>query len=169
MGDLIAFQAVRDRMMVLRGQRVMLSNDLAELYGVEPRALVQAVKRNADRFPDDFMFRLNPTEWARLRSQTVILETGRGQYAKYAPMAFTEHGVAMLSSVLRSRRAVHINIEIVRAFVHLRRWLVANRELGERLEALERKYDGQFKAVFHALDELAAPPSPPRKPIGFRR
>lgn len=156
-------------MLVMRGQRVMLSTDLAELYGVEAKVLVQAVKRNLDRFPDDFMFRLTDAEWRILRSQTVTLRLEHGRHAKYAPLAFTEQGVAMLSSVLRSRKAIRVNIEIVRAFVHLRRWLIANRALGERLEKLEKKYDGQFKVVFQALDAFSEPrPTPPKKLIGFK-
>lgn len=143
----------------------MLSTHLAELYGVEPRALVQAVKRNADRFPPDFMFQLVPEEVANLKSQIVISSWGG---IRAAPYAFTEQGVAMLSGVLRSPRAVRVNIEIMRAFVHLRQLLASNAELARRLDDLERKYDAQFKVVFDAIRKLMTPPEPPRRSIGFQ-
>jgi hypothetical protein len=160
---------VESRIMLLRGLRVMLDADLATLYGVEVRALNQAVKRNADRFPGDFMFRLDSDEIDSLRSQSVILETatGRGQHVKYSPHAFTEQGVAMLSSVLRSKRAVSVNIEIMRAFVQLRNMVGADRELARRLDLLEAKYDRQFKVVFEAIRELMRPPPASKRRIGF--
>jgi hypothetical protein len=142
----------------------MLSPDLAALYGVEPRALVQAVKRNRTRFPDDFMFQLAPDEWRILKSQSVISSWG-GMRA--LPYAFTEQGVAMLSSVLRSPRAVQVNVEIMRAFVRLRRILAENAGLAHRLDELEMKYDVQFKAVFDAIRSLMQPPEPKKKRIGF--
>ena len=143
----------------------MLSTDLAELYGVERRALVQAVKRNAARFPDDFCFQLTLEELANLKSQTVISSWGG---ARTPPYAFTEQGVAMLSSVLRSDRAIAVNIEIMRAFVKLRSMLESNKELAKKLAALERKYDDQFRIVFEAIRELMAPPiALKKKPIGF--
>ena len=120
-----------------------------------------------DRFPEDFMFQLNADEAAFLRSQTVTLKTGRGQHRKYLPYAFTEQGVAMLSSVLRNPRAVQVNIEIMRAFVRLRKMLASNAQLAEKLEALEKKYDAQFKVVFEAIRQLMAPPDRPPKKIGF--
>src|SRR3954468_3984561 len=153
----------------LRSQNVLLDADLAELYGVDVRALNQAVARNADRFPSDFMFKLTAKEAASLRSQSVILESGRGRHRKYVPKAFTEQGVAMLSSVLRSERAVRVNIEIMRAFVQLRRMLTANEELTRKLDALERKYDGQFRAVFQAIRELMTPSRRSQRTIGFQR
>lgn len=155
----------------LRSQNVLLDADLADLYGVEARALNQAVARNADRFPSDFMFKLTAKEAASLRSQSVILESdrGRGRHRKYVPKAFTEQGVAMLSSVLRSERAVRVNIEIMRAFVQLRRMLTANEELTRKLDALERKYDGQFRAVFQAIRELMTPSRRSQRTIGFQR
>jgi hypothetical protein len=177
MGNVISIDDVRGRMMVLRGQRVMLSGDLAELYGVEHRALIQAVKRNRARFPDDFMFTMTPTEWARLRSQTVTLEPNlRSQIVisswggtRYPPLAFTEHGVAMLSSVLKSPRAIGVNIQIVRTFVHFRRWLISNRQLARRMDELEKKYDGKLNVIIASIEELMEPaPSPPRRPIGFK-
>lgn len=157
---------VEQRILLLRGERVMLDADLAELYGVETRALTQAVKRNRERFPDDFMFQLTPDEAALLRSQTVISKAGRGG-RRYAPFAFTEHGVAMLAAVLQSPRAVQVSIEIVRAFVRLRAILAGNVELARKLAALEKKYDAQFKVVFDAIRELMAPLSKPRRRIGF--
>ena len=149
----------------------MLSSDLAGLYGVPTGALVQAVKRNLDRFPPDFVFQLTEQEVKSLRSQSVILDTaarGRGRYSKYQPYAFTEQGVAMLSSVLRSKRAIRANVEIMRAFVRLRDLIGQNRDLARRLDVLESKYDRQFKVVFDAIRELMAPPAPAQKRrIGF--
>jgi hypothetical protein len=149
--------------------RVMLDEDLARLYGVEVRVLNQAVSRNIERFPGDFMFQLTTEEAALLRSQTVILETGRGRHRKYMPFAFTEHGVAMLSSVLRSSRAVQVNIEIMRAFVRLRQMMASNAELARRLDALEKKHDAKFRVVFEAIRQLVTPPRPKPGRIGFRR
>ena len=168
----------------VRSQNVLLDADLADLYGVDVRALNQAVARNADRFPSDFMFKLTAKEAGSLRSQFVILESEggrkslrsqtvtldgrRGRHRKYLPNAFTEQGVAMLSSVLRSQRAVRVNIEIMRAFVQLRRMLGANEELARKLDALEQEYDGQFRAVFHAIRELMTPTRRPQRTIGFQ-
>jgi hypothetical protein len=150
-----------------RSLRVMLDYDLAELYGVETRALKQAVRRNLDRFPADFMFELVGQEVADMVSQNVI--PGRGKLGGARPMAFTEQGVAMLSSVLRSPRAVQVNIAIMRAFVRLREMLLTNADLARKLADLERKYDSQFKVVFDAIRQLMAPapPQPPRPEIGF--
>lgn len=153
-------------MFVIRGQKVMLSMHLAELYEVETRVLVQAVKRNIGRFPEDFMFQLNPEEFANLKSQIVISSWGGARRA--APYAFTEQGVSMLSSVLRSDRAIQVNIEIMRTFVRLRQMLASNAELSRKLASLEKKYDIQFKAVFDAIRELMAPiESGKKRPIGF--
>ena len=143
----------------------MLDFDLAELYGVETRALKQAVRRNLDRFPADFMFELSTAEIKNLVSQTVI--PTRGKLGGATPMAFTEQGVAMLSSVLRSPRAVQVNIAIMRTFVRLREMLLSNVELARKLATLENKYDAQFKVVFDAIRELMLPPDPPRRKIGF--
>ena len=149
----------------VRGQRVMLSGDLAELYGIEPRALVQAVARNRARFPDDFCFQLTRDEFVHLKSRTVISSWGG---ARTPPYAFTEQGVAMLSSVLRSPRAIAVNIEIMRTFVRLRSMLESNQELARKLADLEQKVDQQFSDVFEAIRELVAPPdAPAKKPIGF--
>jgi len=146
----------------------MLDADLAALYGVPTKALNQAVARNRNRFPGDFMFQLELEEARPLRSQSVTLERGRGRHQKYLPHAFTEQGVAMLSSVLRSPQAVAVNIEIMRAFVELRRALTETAELARKLDGLERKYDGQFKVVFEAIRALMTPPSAPRRRIGFK-
>jgi hypothetical protein len=165
----IPIERIERAILALRGHRVMLDEDLALLYEVEIKALNQAVKRNIERFPSDFMFQLTAEEAAALRSQTVTLKTGRGSHRKYLPYAFTEQGVAMLSSVLRSPRAVLVNVEIMRAFVRLRQMLEQNANLARKLAALERKYDAQFKVVFDAIRELMTPPpDPPRRKIGFR-
>lgn len=157
---------VERRILLLRGQNVILDFDLAELYGVETRRLKQAVRRNLGRFPADFMFELTASETKILVSQTVI--PTRGKLGGAVPMAFTEEGVAMLSSVLRSRRAVQVNIAIMRAFVRLREMLMSNADLARKLLALEGKYDAQFKIVFDAIRELMeSPPQPPKRQIGF--
>jgi len=169
-----ATSALVSRIHSIRGHKVLLASDLAALYAVETRALVQAVKRNLERFPQDFAFQLTEQELAALRSQFVILDEatsrrqGRGRYAKYVPYAFTEQGVAMLSSVLKSKQAVRVNVEIMRAFVRLRDLIGHNREMAKRLDDLESKYDRQFKVVFDAIRELMTPPVPaPKRRIGF--
>jgi hypothetical protein len=165
---LIASERIGSAIRLVRGQKVLLDNDLARLYGVETRVLNQAVKRNTERFPEDFMFQLSPDEaeaWLRSRSQFVILK--RGENLKYRPYAFTEPGVAMLSSVLHSDRAVRVNIEIMRAFVQLRQMLASNADLARKLEALEKKYDLRFKVVFDTLRQLMSPLESKRREIGF--
>jgi hypothetical protein len=162
--DPLVIQAER-RIHFLRGQKVMLDYDLAELYAVETRALKQAVRRNPVRFPGDFMFALSPAEVDLLVSQNVI--PGRGRLGGAAPMAFTEQGVAMLSSVLRSSRALQANVAIMRAFVRLREMLFSHVELARKLAELEAKYDEQFRVVFDAIRQLMTPPDPPRRRIGF--
>jgi hypothetical protein len=172
---LVPTERIEQSILMIRGHKVMLDRDLAILYGVSTKVLNQAVRRHKDRFPEDFMFQLTMEEakmwWAqvmdiRLRSQIVTLK--RGQHIKYRPHAFTEHGILMLSSVLNSERAIQVNIEIMRAFVRLRRILSSHADLARKLDALERKYDTQFKMVFDAIRELMAPPAPKRRPIGFR-
>jgi hypothetical protein len=153
---------------VVRGQKVLLDETLAALYDVEVRALNQAVKRNLERFPADFVFQLTAEEAEALRSQTVILETSPGHHRKYLPHAFTEQGVAMLSSVLHSPRAVQVNVEIMRTFVRLRRWLSSHAELARKLSALERRYDVQFKVIFDAIRKIMKPAPAPRRRIGFK-
>jgi len=153
---------------LIRGHKVMLDNDLAKLYEVETFNLNKAVKRNMGRFPEDFMFRLTEDEARALRFQIGISKaTGRGG-RRHLPYAFTEQGVAMLSSVLRSPRAIQVNIAIMRAFVRLRQMLAANKKLAGRLDELEKKYDVQFRVVFDAIRELMEPPAKPRKQIGFQ-
>jgi phage regulator Rha-like protein len=146
----------------------MLDSDLAELYEVETKVLLQAVKRNVQRFPEDFMFQLNDEEFMNLRSQIVTSSSGHGG-RRYLPYVFTEQGVAMLSSVLHSERAVQVNIAIMRTFVKLRQMLASNAELARKLNALEKKYDSQFKMVFDAIRQLMTPPEKPKKKIGFQR
>jgi len=163
----IPLERIDSSIVLIRGQKVMLDEDLATLYEVEVKVLNQAVRRNMERFPADFMFQLTTEEAERLRSQTVTLKTGRGRHRKYLPYAFTEQGVAMLSSVLRSKRAVMVNIEIMRAFVRLRQMLASSAELARKLATLERKYDAQFKVVFDAIRELMTPPQRKKRSIGF--
>lgn len=163
----LSLVAVERKILLVRGHRVLLDAHLASLYGVETRALVQAVRRNRTRFPPDFMFRLNREEATRLRSQIVISNPRGGR--RYAPYVFTEQGVAMLSSVLRSPRAVQVNVQIMRAFVRLREMLATHAELLRKIEAVERKYDARFRVVFETIRELmSAPPGRPRRSIGFR-
>jgi len=164
----IPIERIARAIVLIHGQKVMLDADLAELYGVETKALNRAVKRNIGRFPGDFMFQLTTEEAERLRYQIGTLKTGRGRHRKYRSYAFTEQGIAMLSSVLHSERAVRVNIEIMRAFVQLRQMLSSHADLARKLAALEKKYDAQFKVVFDAIRELTAPPEPPSKRrIGF--
>jgi hypothetical protein len=168
---------VEQRIFLIRGQNVMLSHDLAELYGVQAGALNRAVKRNSARFPQDFMFQLSKKEWDGLKCQIGISSSsGKGSQnvtpgwggSRLPPFAFSEQGVAMLSSVLRSPRAVQVNIAIMRAFVRLREMLMSNADLARKLLALENKYDAQFRVVFDAIRELMeGPPRPPKPRIGF--
>lgn len=154
--------------LLLRKQRVLISSDLAVLYGVAPRVLLQAVKRNILRFPADFMFQLTNEEWQNLKSQNVTSSGGRSWGgARTAPYAFTEQGVAMLSSVLNSERAIQVNIEIMRAFVKMRQLVAEHKDLAQRLDALEGRYDEQFKIVFDALRQLMVTPEQQKRPIGF--
>ena len=158
---------IEQQILLIRGQRVILDTALASLYEVEVKVLNQAVRRNMERFPTDFMLQLTTEEAQSLRSQSVTLKTPRGQHRKYLPYAFTEQGIGMLSSVLKSGRAVMVNIEIMRAFVRLRQMVSANAELARRLDSLERRYDAQFKVVFDAIRDLMAPPQGKKRPIGF--
>jgi hypothetical protein len=160
----LSLTEIETAILTLRGQRVMLSNDLATLYGVETKVLIQAAKRNIERFPADFMFQLDAGEWAGLRSQTVTSNRGG---ARYLPYAFTEQGIAMLSSVLRSPQAVQVNIEIMRAFVHLRRIFSEHQELSRRINDLESRYDQQFRSVFDAIRQIMTPPVGTKNSIGF--
>ena len=150
-------EAVRGKIYLIRGQKVLLDEDLAELYEVETKRLNEQVRRNISRFSDDFMFQLNADEYAALRSQFATLKTGRGGHRKYLPCVFTEHGVAMLSSILNSERAVQVNITIMRAFVQMREFAASNRVMAHRLDKLEKIYDSQFKVVFDAIRQLMEP------------
>ncbi len=178
MKQVVAQEVIENRIFVIRGLKVMLSTHLAELYKVDVKALVQAVKRNIDRFPEDFMFQLTWEEAKSLRSQIVTLDDagrkdsgGRGRYSKYLPYAFTEQGVAMLSTVLRSREAVQVNIVIMRAFVKIREMLATHKELAAKLRELEgtvSKHDNDIMMIFEAIRQLMTPaPEQPKKRIGF--
>lgn len=152
---------------LVRGHKVMLDEDLAILYGVETRILTRAVRRNIDRFPADFMFQLSDQEVINLRSQIGISSSRYGG-RRYRPLVFTEQGIAMLSTALRSKEAVHVNIEIMRTFVKLREFIASNRELSRKLFDLEKRYDNQFKVVFDAIREIMHPKEPPKKRrLGF--
>jgi phage regulator Rha-like protein len=173
MKDLIPTERIERTILLIRSHKVILDVDLAELYGVQTKALNRAVKRNLERFPKDFMFQLTYQEVRTLRCQIGTSNIGRGG-RRYYPYAFTEHGILMLSSVLQSQRAIQVNIEIMRAFVRLRELIASNKNLAKRLDALEKKYDSQFKVVFDAIRELMTPveppsalPSPRPRRIGF--
>jgi hypothetical protein len=162
----IPVELIEKAIYLVRGQKVMLDRDLAALYGVTTSALKQSVRRNSERFPLDFMFEFSQGEFEDWRSQFVTSKSDR-KGLRYAPMAFTEQGVAMLSSVLRSKRAIFVNVEIMRTFVRLRSTISANAELAKKLEALEKKYDTQFKVIFDAIRQLMLPLASKRTQIGF--
>lgn len=166
--NLISIERIEKAIYLIRGEKVMLDRDLAELYQVQTKALNQAVRRNLDRFPADFMFQLSEKEVAELNRSQFVTGSQKHRDPRSRPYAFTEQGVAMLSSVLRSKRAVTVNIEIMRAFVKLRQMLASNAELSRRLDELESKYDKQFRVVFDAIRQLMATPVRNRKEIGFR-
>jgi hypothetical protein len=165
--SLVPARRIDRAILIVRGCRVIIDADLASMYGVTTRALVQAVKRNRRRFPKDFVVKLTMEDLAVLRSQSVISRSGHGG-RRTAPYAFTEQGVAMLSSVLHSPRAIRVNIEIMRAFVRLRELLHPTAALAKKLDRLETKYDTQFSVVFQAIRGLMEPPPSARKRIGFR-
>ena len=159
-------ERIERMILLIRRQRVILDSDIASLYGVQTKVLIQAIRRNIDRFPIDFMFQLTEMESQHLRSQFV---TSRWGGRRHRPYVFTEQGIAMLSSVLRSRRAILVNIAIMRTFVQLRQMLLSHEELKQKLQELEEKYDGQFARVFDAIRSLMAKPDvPPKSRIGFR-
>ena len=171
MKTVVQIRPVEQLIYLIRGQKVMLDTDLATLYGVRVKAFNQAVKRNIDRFPEDFMFQLSVKEATHLRSQIVTLKPARGRHRKYLPYAFTEQGVAMLSSVLQSKRAVRSNIAIMRAFVKLRKLVSNERELTGKLAELERKvvsHDDHIRSLFEAIRELMKPEAKGVQRIGFR-
>jgi hypothetical protein len=170
----VAVDAIASRIVVVRGLRAILDADLAALYGVETRRLNEQVRRNAAKFPPDFIFQLTAEEFGALRSQNAILKTGRGQHRKYLPYAFTEHGTLMAAMVLASPRAVEVSVYVVRAFIHLRNLLANNHELAQRFAELERRldrklatHDEAIAAILEAIRQLMTPPDPPKRPIGF--
>ena len=163
----LSAQRIEKSIIYVRGQKVMLDADLADLYGVETKVLIQAVKRKIDRFPEDFAFQLTKQEFNDLRSQSVTSKGWGGR--RYPPYVFTEQGVAMLSSVLNSKRAIQVNIEIMRAFVRLRKMLFDHEKLAVRVEKLEKRYDSQFKVVFEVIHHLMSPPDKKSRKIGFRK
>ena len=166
MKALVPIELIEKKILVIRGEKVMLDADLAELYGVETKMLMRAIKRNIDRFPADFMIQLDKEEFENLRFHFGTSSQWGGR--RYLPYVFTEQGVAMLSSVLNSERAIKVNIEIMRAFVKLREMIASHKDLAKRLDELEKKYDAQFKIVFDAIRQLMATPEPREKKIGFR-
>ncbi len=166
MKELVPVEVIEAKILLIRGQKVMLDSDLAALYKVETKILNKAVKRNEKRFPADFMFQLTAEETKSLRFHFGTSNAGRGG-RRYKPYAFTEQGVAMLSSVLNSDRAIEVNVQIMRAFVKLREMIASNKELAKKLDELEKKYDRQFKVVFDAIRQLMTPPETKEKKIGF--
>ena len=162
--EIIPIERIQNSIYLIRKQKVMLDKDLAALYGVETKALIQAVKRNIERFPSDFMYQLTDKEFAILRSQIVTTSWGG---RRYSPYVFTEQGVAMLSSVLRSKRAIEVNIAIMRTFVKLREILGSNELLRRKIESMERKYDEKFEQVFAVLQNMLTEESKPKRQIGF--
>jgi hypothetical protein len=164
--SLIPEELIKNKILLIRGQRVMLDRDLAVLYGVETKTLKQAVKRNPKRFPNDFMFELTKEEFKNWRSQFVTSKADK-MGLRYPPFAFTENGVAMLSSILNSERAIMVNIQIMRTFTRLREILGSHVELRRKIEQMEKKYDSQFKVVFEAIRQLMSPPLKPKRKIGF--
>ena len=167
--SLIPIERIERAIYLIRGEKVMLDRDLAALYSVTTKVLNQAVKRNLDRFPDDFMIRLTTVEVGKLDRSQIVTGSQKHRDPRFPPYAFTEHGILMLSSVLNSERAIQVNIEIMRTFARLRRMLASNEGLSKRLDQLEKKYDRQFKVVFDAIRLLISTPNPARKEIGFRR
>jgi hypothetical protein len=163
----IPAERIENAILLIRGEKLILDSDLAALYGVETRTLLQAVKRNRERFPSDFMIQLTRKESDSLRSQ-IVISKGRGG-RRYLPYAFSEHGAIMAASVLNSKTAVETSVQVVRAFVRLRQMLASNKELAHKLIELERRYDTQFKVVFDAIRELMTTPEPKPKQIGFAK
>jgi hypothetical protein len=163
--SVVPMERIEKSILLIRGQKVMLDSDLAELYSVETKQLKRAVRRNINRFPKDFMFRLTKDEYNSLRYQFGTLK--RGEHSKYPPMAFTEQGVAMLSSVLNSKRAIEVNILIMRAFVKLREMVSSHKDLLRKVEEMEKKYDHQFQVVFEAIKQLMKEAEKPKRRIGF--
>jgi hypothetical protein len=164
--QLLPTEAIAGKIFFIRGQKVMIDRDLAELYGVETRTLKQAVRRNTDRFPSDFMFELTKEEFNDWRSQFVTSKSDK-MGLRYPPMAFAEQGVAMLSSVLKSDRAIQVNIQIMRTFTRLRKMLSTHEELKQKIEDLEKRYDENFQIVFEAIKQLFTEEEKPKPKIGY--
>lgn len=172
MTEIIIIESIQQKIYLIRRQKVMLDSDLAELYGVSTKVLNQAIKRNAKRFPSDFMFQLKAEEYDSLRSQFVTLKQGRGRHRKYLPYVFTEQGVAMLSSVLNSEQAIQVNIAIIRVFVHLRKILLTHKAFSKKLSTLEKRIEAQDEkiyTIFEAINSLMAPTEKKQSKIGFKR
>ncbi|HEU6447926.1 MAG TPA: ORF6N domain-containing protein [Verrucomicrobiae bacterium] len=163
--SLVPLERIERAIIVVRGEKVMLDSDLAEIYGVETKRLNEQVQRNLNRFPSDFMFQLTLSEYANLRSQIATSNPHGGR--RYLPYAFTEHGALMLANVLNSERAAQTSVQVVRAFVKLRQMLASNADLARKLDAMEKKYDAQFKVVFDAIRQLMSPTAKPKREIGF--
>jgi phage regulator Rha-like protein len=171
MGLPVALERIQNKIFLIRGQKIMLDRDLAQLYAVQTKNLNKAVRRNIDRFPADFMFQLTHDEAMKLSSRFQSGTLKRGYNIKYLPYAFTENGVAMLSSVLKSERAIQVNVQIMRTFTKLRKLLAENKGMAERLNALEKKFkghDGKIQLVFRALRQLVSPPRQQARKIGFQ-
>ncbi len=164
----IPTERIISRILLIRGKKVMIDRDLAELYEVETRVLNQAVRRNIDRFPTDFMFQLNKQETSLWKSQIVITKADK-KGLRRSPLVFTEQGVAMLSSVLNSKRAVQVNIQIIRTFTKLRELLTTNKDLKQKIEAMEKKYDKQLRGIFEAIKHLLIDEEKPKRRIGFTK
>lgn len=167
MSQTLSLEKIHSSIHIIRGEKIIIDSDLASLYGVEAKNLNRAVKRNLNRFPEDFMFQLTTKEYDNLRFQFGTSRSSNYGGRRYLPYAFTEQGVAMLSSVLNSPKAIQVNIEIMRAFVKIRQMISTHSELSKKLNALERKYDGQFKIVFEAIRQLMEEPVKPKKKMGF--
>lgn len=168
MGKIIPIEQIENKILLIRGQKVMLDSDLADLYGVKTGRLNEQVRRNRERFPEDFMFQLTKEETVALRSQFAISKGQRGG-RRYAPFVFTEHGAIMAASVLNTRRAIEVSVFVVRAFIKLREVLATHKELARKLEEMEKKYDAQFKVVFDAIRELMSPPTKKQiRKLGFQ-
>jgi hypothetical protein len=167
---IVQLERIENRILIVRGKKVLLDADLAALYGVSTKRFNEQVRRNTARFPEDFLFRLSSGEWDSLRSQFATLKTGRGQHRKYLPLAFTEHGAIMAATILNSPRATEVSVYVVRAFVRLRELLASNKDLARRLDQLEKKLDSHDQVIgglVSTIRQLMAPPQPKRRPIGF--
>ena len=166
----LSIEEIAQRILIVRGRRVLLDADLAAFYGVTTKRFNEQVKRNLARFPEDFMFQLNEVESSALRSQFATLKTGRGQHRKYLPYAFTEHGSIQAATILNSARATEVSVHVVRAFIELRNLVAGNKELASKMKRLERKVDSHDQAITGLIDsmrQLLAPPDPKKRPIGF--